>query len=149
MRLSVGYGMVRQQMQNTKLCKEPKEQFVGRHLLVEGRAPRQLLSNKHLLKLVFDLLVDTLDMQYLQEPIFYEVPLDEGKLNTEEFQDEGGVTGFAVITTSHLSIHSWPLRGFFSMDIYSCRDFSPREAVDVLEAYGFTDLKVTNISRVF
>lgn len=34
-----------------------------------------------------------------------------------------GVTGMVIITTSHLSIHTWPERHYFSFDCFSCNDF--------------------------
>ena len=34
-----------------------------------------------------------------------------------------GVTGVVIITTSHLSIHTWPERHYLSFDCYSCNDF--------------------------
>lgn len=33
-----------------------------------------------------------------------------------------GVTYFAVITTSHFSIHTWPEYGYAAIDIFSCSD---------------------------
>ncbi len=33
-----------------------------------------------------------------------------------------GVTYFAVISTSHFSIHTWPEYGYVAIDIFSCKD---------------------------
>ncbi len=33
-----------------------------------------------------------------------------------------GVTYFAVISTSHFSIHTWPEYGYAAIDIFSCHD---------------------------
>ena len=33
-----------------------------------------------------------------------------------------GVTYFAVITTSHFSVHTWPEYGYAAVDIFSCTD---------------------------
>ena len=33
-----------------------------------------------------------------------------------------GVTYFAVITTSHFSVHTWPEYGYVAIDIFSCTD---------------------------
>ena len=52
------------------------------------------------------------------------------KMNVEPFEDEGGVTGIGVLSTSHCAVHTWPLRSFFVMDVYSCRDFD----VDIVRA---------------
>ena len=36
----------------------------------------------------------------------------------------GTVTGMVVISTSHIGIHTWPLRNRFSMDVFSCREYN-------------------------
>ena len=33
-----------------------------------------------------------------------------------------GVTGIVVIAESHISIHTFPARGFLSADVYSCKN---------------------------
>ncbi len=33
-----------------------------------------------------------------------------------------GITYFAVISTSHFSIHTWPEYGYVAVDIFSCSD---------------------------
>ena len=34
-----------------------------------------------------------------------------------------GITYFAVISTSHFSIHTWPEYGYAAIDIFSCSDY--------------------------
>lgn len=34
-----------------------------------------------------------------------------------------GVTYFAVISTSHFSVHTWPEYGYAAIDIFSCSDY--------------------------
>ena len=57
------------------------------------------------------------------------------------FGDEGGVTGICVLSTSHCSIHTWPLRPFFVMDVYSCRDFDPADRLAALAALEDAETK--------
>lgn len=33
-----------------------------------------------------------------------------------------GVTGILLLSTSHLSIHTWPEEGYASLDFYTCGD---------------------------
>lgn len=104
----------------------------GTHLTIDGyvRDP-DLLDEGPLARMIIDL-VDLLGMTILHGPTFVEVALDPAKLaraqETGVFEDEGGVTAFAVISTSHISIHCWPLQNFFSMDVFSCKDFDARTA---------------------
>jgi len=38
------------------------------------------------------------------------------------FPGEGGVTGFAVLSESHVSVHTFPETGFAAFDLYCCRE---------------------------
>jgi len=92
-------------------------------------------------------LIDVLGMRVLGEPHMYEVEAEISKLGKEPFEDEGGVTGVCVLSTSHCSIHTWPLRPFFVMDVYSCRDFDPADVERFLiQRLGAYDLQVTDVS---
>jgi S-adenosylmethionine decarboxylase len=37
------------------------------------------------------------------------------------FPEPGGVTGLALLSESHLAIHTFPERGFAALNVYSCR----------------------------
>ncbi len=120
---------------------------VGRHLLIDGFTESgDVLGDAGRIEAMFYDLVKALDMEILVPPVTKEVALQPEKLATGS--DEGGVTSFCVITTSHCSIHTWPLRRFFSMDVYSCKDFDPDLAVGVIRrALGVTAVNVTNVVR--
>ncbi|HVH45920.1 MAG TPA: S-adenosylmethionine decarboxylase, partial [Labilithrix sp.] len=92
-------------------------------------------------------LIDILGMRMLDKAHMYEVETEIAKLGKVPFEDEGGVTGVCVLSTSHCSIHTWPLRPFFVMDVYSCRDFDSEEVERFLAArLGAYDLQVTDVS---
>ena len=112
--------------------------IAGLHLLIDGYVRDGNTLNPDTLTTLFDRLVQTLGMEYLQRPQAIRVPTDPRKLETHE--DEGGWSVICQITTSHISLHGWPLRGAFMMDIFSCLDFDAdaacavvKEALDVRE----------------
>lgn len=110
----------------------------GVHLLIDGYVRDGVVLNPETLCTLFDRLVEVLKMQYLQRPIAMRVPLEPDKLETGE--DEGGWSVICQITTSHISLHGWPLRGAFMMDIFSCCDFDPSLAERVVrETLGVTE----------
>lgn len=41
-----------------------------------------------------------------------------------------GVSGFVIIAESHIAIHTFPERGFFTLDIFSCKSFEVQKAID-------------------
>ena len=82
----------------------------------------------------------TLEMDVIFGPEFKDVELDPSKLTGDVFQDEGGISGFCMISTSHISIHCWPLRKQFLADVFSCRPFDVMAAIAVAKKYLAVDL---------
>ena len=59
-----------------------------------------------------------------------------------------GVTYFAVITTSHFSVHTWPEYGYAAIDVFSCSDTVVDGIADKLkELFGAAQIKTQIIER--
>lgn len=108
------------------------KEIYGIHLLIDGYVVDEDKLEPNNICDLFDKLVKTLKMQYLQKPTIMRVPIDEYKLKTDD--DEGGWSGICQITTSHMSIHTWPLRKAFMMDVFSCKEFNIKEAKRVVNS---------------
>ena len=48
-------------------------------------------------------------------------------------KDPGGWSGFVLIEESHVSIHTFVRRKFFTFDLYSCKEFDTEKAIDYLK----------------
>ena len=61
------------------------------------------------------------------------------KIDFHKFHPQG-VTGYALLADSHLSIHTWPEKGIAKCDIFTCGTKSkPEKAVEYLiEAFKAT-----------
>ncbi len=58
------------------------------------------------------------------------------------------MSGFVLIAESHISVHTFPERGYLNVDIFSCKDFDPAAAErDVRESFGAEQLKVWLLER--
>ena len=119
----------------------------GRHIKVLGRGDPALLGSVDVVLAMLQEVVHDVGMRPLGAPIAYDVPLEVEKLGGEVFEDEGGVTGVIVLSTSHCAIHTWPLRSWFVADLFSCRDFDPGAVTARMrERLGARALKVTDLS---
>jgi S-adenosylmethionine decarboxylase len=105
----------------------------GMHLLIDGITRDSITLEPANICDLFDALVPALEMQYLIKPIATRVPYDINKLNSNN--DEGGWSVIAQITTSHISLHGWPLRKAFMMDIFSCKPFNSDNANELVFSY--------------
>jgi S-adenosylmethionine decarboxylase len=45
-----------------------------------------------------------------------------------------GVSGVSILAESHISIHTWPERGYAAIDVFMCGSCDPSLTVPVLEA---------------
>tara|TARA_B100001063_G_scaffold158533_1_gene147863 strand:+ start:487 stop:822 length:336 start_codon:yes stop_codon:yes gene_type:complete len=75
----------------------------------------------------FDLLDD---QDFIRKVLYDTVKVCEATLldlNVYKFEPQG-VTGFALIAESHISIHTWPERGTAVCDIFTCGDGSLSDA---------------------
>jgi S-adenosylmethionine decarboxylase len=97
----------------------------GRHVKIVGKGDPARLGSVEAVRAMLASLVERVGMRALGEPHTYDVVLDLAKLGKEPFEDEGGVTGVVVLSTSHIAVHTWPARPFLVLDLFSCRDFSP------------------------
>ncbi|WP_058249398.1 adenosylmethionine decarboxylase [Tropicibacter naphthalenivorans] len=49
------------------------------------------------------------------------------------FGTGAGVTGVLMLAESHISIHTWPERGFAAVDIFMCGEAQPDRAAQAIE----------------
>ena len=54
-------------------------------------------------------------------------------IHLHTFTPTGGISGVAVLAESHISVHTWPERGYAAFDVFMCGSAEPRKAVAVLE----------------
>jgi S-adenosylmethionine decarboxylase len=97
--------------------------FAGNHLLIDLYGASRLDDIKHIeatLKRCIEVAGATLLHIYLHH-----------------FTPNGGVSGVAVLSESHISVHSWPESGYAAFDVFMCGEAKPELAVDILvEAFS-------------
>lgn len=69
-------------------------------------------------------------------------------VHLHHFTPNGGVSGVAVLSESHISIHSWPEADYAALDVFMCGDAKPQLAVEVLrEAFSARNVVVKTYKR--
>ena len=115
----------------------------GLHLTLDGYGgDPERLGDPEVVRAWLGELPDALGMQKLIEPCLVEV----GARNEK---DPGGVTGFVLVAQSHLSIHTFPRRGFVTADIFTCQDQLDGERIrrSLVAAFGLNDVESNLIQR--
>lgn len=55
-------------------------------------------------------------------------------IHLHTFSDGGGVSGVAVLAESHISVHTWPEKGYAAFDVFMCGDADTRKTLSVFKA---------------
>ncbi len=102
----------------------------GPHLILEGYdcRDRAALASTDAVQKALSELPGLMEMNIIMPPRVLQY--DGGDIGPED----GGVTGFVIIAESHLAIHTYPEKGFFTLDIFSCKPFEVSVALDYILA---------------
>ena len=89
---------------------------VHKHLIIRAEANKVPTDEEQLTKWLKDF-IEFIGMKILMGPY----------VKYCEMEGNRGITGIAVIETSHIAIHIWdePVPALIQMDVYSCADFDP------------------------
>jgi S-adenosylmethionine decarboxylase len=69
-------------------------------------------------------------------------------IHLHHFTPNGGVSGVAVLSESHISIHSWPEADYAALDVFMCGEAEPHNAIEVLrEAFKPSEIRVGEHQR--
>jgi S-adenosylmethionine decarboxylase len=115
----------------------------GEHITLDGYGGNpSLLDNQKLIISILTHLPQILGMKPLSAPLVLSAP-DNG------IKDPGGWTGFVIIAESHISIHTFPRRGFLSADIYTCKSGMDLQLVIdyFTKAFDLDDVETNFIKR--
>jgi S-adenosylmethionine decarboxylase len=97
----------------------------GPHLMIEASGCKfDRLTDIRLLTNLLDNLPETMNMTKVMPPYVFEY---KGLI-----PEDWGLSGIVIIAESHLAIHTFPDKGFVTVDIFSCKDFDVKTAVDAI-----------------
>ena len=54
-------------------------------------------------------------------------------IHLHTFSEGGGISGVAVLAESHISVHTWPERGYAAFDVFMCGDAEPRKTLAIFK----------------
>ena len=94
------------------------------------------LADINRLQTIFDRIISDLDLHVL------------GEIAWHKFASPGGVTGFAMLSESHLACHTYPEFRAATFNLYCCRDRAtwPWESM-LKEMLGASDVNVRTFER--
>jgi S-adenosylmethionine decarboxylase len=70
------------------------------------------------------------------------------KIVLHSFGEGAGITGVAVLSESHISIHTWPEINYIALDVFMCGSCNPHRAVLTLrEFFEPQKIKITEHCR--
>lgn len=95
----------------------------GPHLMIEASGcSKEKLTDINLLTDLLDSLPEKMSMTKIMPPYVFKYK--------GEVPEDWGLSGIVLIAESHLAFHTFPDKGYVTVDIFSCKDFDVRAAVD-------------------
>lgn len=113
----------------------------GMHLTVDAYdGDRETLADKSGIRKFLVNLVQKIGMTQILPPlvVYYGSP---------KAPEDAGISGFVLIAESHISIHTFPIKQFASLDVFSCKEFDHNMALSSFRRqFGFLryDIKVSD-----
>ncbi len=118
----------------------------GPHLMVDGyQANYDVLASVEAITNFLEELPKEIEMTKIMPPYVF-------KYDGGDKPEDWGISGFVIIAESHISIHTFPEKEYFSLDIFSCKDFDIERAIKIIKEYFNTDnleIRTTNRGTEF
>ena len=97
----------------------------GKHLILDAYGcDYDSLWDTELIKDTLLTVTNMIGLRPLSDALIYEV--DESMIDKKDT----GITGGIIFMESHFTFHSFPERGYFSADVYSCNTFDHEQVVE-------------------
>ncbi|MDK2896426.1 MAG: S-adenosylmethionine decarboxylase [Candidatus Atribacteria bacterium] len=117
---------------------------IGTHLVLDGYSESEaLLSNPNLVYQFLDTFPGEMGMTKVLPPFVF-------PHKGEDHLEQEGISGIVIISESHISIHTFPLRKYLSLDIFSCKPFDVEKATEhLVQFFGLTSFSKQVLDRGF
>jgi S-adenosylmethionine decarboxylase len=97
----------------------------GPHLIIDGsRCDTRKLADRNLVEQVLNAYPDAIGMTKIGGPYMFEYQAPDPAYS--------GVSGLVVIAESHIALHTFPELDYFTMDIFSCKNFDHERAIEYI-----------------
>ncbi|MBF6590174.1 MAG: adenosylmethionine decarboxylase [Ktedonobacterales bacterium] len=98
----------------------------GPHLIIDGsRCDTRKLADRILVEQVLNDYPNAIGMTKIGGPYMFEYQAPDPAYS--------GVSGLVVIAESHIAIHTFPELDYFTMDIFSCKNFDHETAIEYIK----------------
>lgn len=92
---------------------------IGRHLVIDcDHVPPSLLNDMETIRALINAVAASIGTLVLKEDYHAFSP--------------AGITGFAIVSASHIAVHTWPEYGYVGIDVFSCRNIYPETVIEVV-----------------
>jgi len=104
-----------------------EKELVHKHLLIKAEVQNPPTDEEQTINWMKKL-IDKINMNILAGPYSSKVSKKGNK----------GLSGVAIIDTSHISIHTWDEKqpSLIQLDVYSCKEFKKSDVIDCLDDFN-------------
>ncbi|MBR9706024.1 hypothetical protein GOV14_03250 [Candidatus Pacearchaeota archaeon] len=107
---------------------------LGNHLMLDGYSEAEIHNTMFIENILMGI-VKQVKMNAISKPLVINHTADDNL--------ESGITGVIILAESSITIHTYPNKKWFTLDIYSCNEFDIGSAINFL----VDKLKVTKYKK--
>jgi len=100
------------------ITRQPANEQTGIHLIADFRGVRLIDS--------------VIELERLVRAAIEAAGATLIELAFHQFPGHAGITGYALLAESHLSVHTWPERDYVAIDVFMCGEQRPESSLAVL-----------------
>jgi S-adenosylmethionine decarboxylase len=87
------------------------------------------------------------DIDYMKKFFLESIEICGATLLNIDFHSFGlnsGISGVAILSESHMSVHTWPEYDYFALDIFMCGNCDPKKSIPILKQYFRPERVIVN-----
>ena len=112
----------------------------GPHLMMDlGDCNPAILDDLEACFKLLNTLPDKIGMTRITQPYVFRY--------TGHIPEDEGITGVTIIAESHISLHTYPKKGYAFVDLFSCKPFDVEEARDYIVQFFQSKSPVVHIQE--
>ena len=109
-------------------------------LIIDGYADKEKLEDIVLIYNLLDNFPSEIGMNKIMPPFVF--------IHNSPKLEESGISGFVIIAESHISMHTFPYKNLVNIDVFSCRSFDSKHAIDFFkEKLNLGDIRTKTLER--
>lgn len=121
--------------------------LAGNHYKIVFTAPSEQLRSEEKLFVFLRRAVKAIDCKIVAGPLVATIEESKKPDNAKIWEDDGGISGIVILSTSHIAAHFWTQERYGVIDAYSCKPYDIAALLEeILRQYEAERWRISDLS---